>query len=113
MSRNTRSAKSTAEITTYTPTAETKRQTAVIEEATVILNRAFASDPKDNSQQANIGRSHLNCFALNLDSQVRDNLEPQYDEAIVEMTRWLEGDEAAEGEKQGQVEELALQDTKF
>jgi len=94
----------------YEPTAETKRQTAVIEEATVILNRALAFDPSDNSQQANIGRSHLNCFALNVERRVIDNLEPQYDDAIVEMTRWLEGDEAAEGEKQGQVEELALQD---
>ena len=63
------------------------------------------SIPSDNSQQANIGRSHLNYFAHNLESEVRRNLVPQYDHAIVEMTRWLEGYEAAEGEKQGQVEE--------
>ena len=94
----------------YTPSAEIMRQTAVLGEATVILNRAFAFDPSDNSQQANIGRSHLNYFAHNLESEVRRNLVPQYDDAIVEMTRWLEGYEAAEGEKQGQVEELALQD---
>jgi hypothetical protein len=94
----------------YTPSPETKRQTAVILEAVSILNRAAASDPKDKSQQTNIDRSLLNLFALNIYSEVRENLEPQYDEAIVEMTRGLEGDEAAEGERQGQIEELVLQD---
>ena len=104
MSRTTLAARSTAKIEAYTPTAETQRKRAVILEAADILNRAVASDPKDNSQQTNIDRSLLNLFSLNLDSEVRDNLEPEYDEAIVEMTRWLEGDEAAE------VEQLALQD---
>ena len=42
MSRKTRIVKSTAEIKTYTPTAETKRKMAVIREAAEIFNRGHA-----------------------------------------------------------------------
>jgi hypothetical protein len=86
----------------YTPSAETKRNMAAIETAVVILNRAAASDTRDIRQRTQIDRALLNFFAHNLDRKVRDNLEPQYDEAIIEMTRWLEGDKAAEGERLAQ-----------
>ena len=87
----------------YKPSKATKRQMAAIETTVIILNRAAASDTSDISEQANIDRSLRNLFALNLDSEVRDKLIPQYDDAIVEMTRWLEGDEAAKGERRAQI----------
>jgi hypothetical protein len=86
----------------YKPSKATKRDMEILSKATIILNRAFAFDQKDNSQQANIGRSHLNCFALNLEHRVCLGLRPQYDDAIVEMTRWLEGDKAAQEERLAQ-----------
>jgi hypothetical protein len=88
--------------TLYTPSTETKRMMAAIDKVAVLLGRASASDTHDISQKTMIDRALLNYFAHNVDAKLLRNLVPQYDDAIVEMTRWLEGDEAASGERWAQ-----------